>query len=133
MPLPVRLSRNPKAGNSADPGSSFFLACDAMKPDPLPGCVWLDTPGKVLHVEASRLEFRNGPPIDYEHGLDRSSPPGPGVPCASATSDGSGNGNGGGSGGNGMAMAMTGTATATATEVAKRANVRPLILLPGPD
>jgi hypothetical protein len=28
----------------------------------LPGYVWLDTPGKVLHVEASRLEFRNQPP-----------------------------------------------------------------------
>ena len=26
----------------------------------LSGYVWLDTPGKVLHVEASRLEFRNG-------------------------------------------------------------------------
>jgi hypothetical protein len=24
----------------------------------LPGYVWLDTPGKVLHVEAARLEFR---------------------------------------------------------------------------
>ena len=23
----------------------------------LPGYVWLDTPGKVLHVEAARLEF----------------------------------------------------------------------------
>jgi hypothetical protein len=33
---------------------------EAMNPDPLPGYVWLDTPGKVLHVEASRLEFRNG-------------------------------------------------------------------------
>ena len=30
--------------------------------DPLPGCVWLDTPGKVLHVEASRLEFREDAP-----------------------------------------------------------------------
>ncbi len=28
----------------------------AMNPEPLPGYVWLDTPGKVLHVEASRLE-----------------------------------------------------------------------------
>jgi hypothetical protein len=28
----------------------------------LPGCVWLDTPGKVLHVEASWLEFRSDPP-----------------------------------------------------------------------
>jgi hypothetical protein len=24
----------------------------------LPGYVWLDTPGKMLHVEVSRLEFR---------------------------------------------------------------------------
>jgi hypothetical protein len=35
---------------------------EAMNPDPLPGYVWLDTPGKVLHVEAARLEFRNDPP-----------------------------------------------------------------------
>jgi hypothetical protein len=28
----------------------------------LPGYVWLDTPGKVLHVEVSRLEFRDHPP-----------------------------------------------------------------------
>ena len=28
----------------------------------LPGYGWLDTPGKVLHVEAARLEFRNDPP-----------------------------------------------------------------------
>jgi hypothetical protein len=28
----------------------------------LPGYVWLDTPGKVLHVEASRVEFRDDPP-----------------------------------------------------------------------
>ena len=33
-----------------------------MNPEPLPGYVWLDTPGKVLHVEAARLEFRNDPP-----------------------------------------------------------------------
>jgi hypothetical protein len=30
--------------------------------EPLPGYVWLDTPGKVLHVEAARLEFRDDPP-----------------------------------------------------------------------
>jgi hypothetical protein len=30
----------------------------AMNPDPLPGYVWLDTPGKVLHVEERQLEFR---------------------------------------------------------------------------
>jgi hypothetical protein len=35
---------------------------EAMNPDPLPGYVWLDTPGKVLHVEVARLEFRNDPP-----------------------------------------------------------------------
>jgi hypothetical protein len=35
---------------------------EAMRPEPLPGCVWLDTPGKVLHVEASRLEFREDAP-----------------------------------------------------------------------
>ena len=35
---------------------------EAMNPDPLPGYVWLDTPGKVLHVQAARLEFRNEPP-----------------------------------------------------------------------
>ena len=33
-----------------------------MRPEPLPGYVWLDTPGKVLHVEEARLEFRNDPP-----------------------------------------------------------------------
>jgi hypothetical protein len=35
---------------------------DALNPDPLPDHVWLDTPGKVLHVEASRLEFREDAP-----------------------------------------------------------------------
>jgi hypothetical protein len=30
---------------------------DAMNPDPQPGHVWLDTPGKVLHVEERVLEF----------------------------------------------------------------------------
>jgi hypothetical protein len=33
-----------------------------MKPESLEGYVWLDTSGKMLHVEASRLEFRNDPP-----------------------------------------------------------------------
>jgi hypothetical protein len=28
-----------------------------MTPDPLPGHVWLETPGKVLHVEERVLEF----------------------------------------------------------------------------
>jgi hypothetical protein len=27
------------------------------------GYVWLDTPGKVLHVEAARLEFMDEPPV----------------------------------------------------------------------
>jgi hypothetical protein len=27
-----------------------------------PRVVWLDTPGKVLHVEAARLECQGGPP-----------------------------------------------------------------------
>jgi hypothetical protein len=34
---------------------------------PLPGYVWLDTPGKVLHVEAARLEFRSDPPSVNAH------------------------------------------------------------------
>ncbi len=34
---------------------------EAMNPEPLPGYVLLDTAGKVLHVEASRLEFRTDP------------------------------------------------------------------------
>jgi hypothetical protein len=29
-----------------------------MNPEPLPGYVWLDTPGKTLHVPAAALEFR---------------------------------------------------------------------------
>ena len=33
---------------------------EALNPDPLPGYVWLDTPGKVLHVPAAALEFREG-------------------------------------------------------------------------
>jgi len=32
---------------------------EAMNPEPLSGYVWLDAPGKVLHVEASTLEFRH--------------------------------------------------------------------------
>jgi hypothetical protein len=38
------------------------LNAEAMNADPRPGYVWLDTPGKVLHVEAARLEFRHDPP-----------------------------------------------------------------------
>jgi hypothetical protein len=29
----------------------------------LPGYVWLDSTGKVLHVEAARLESGHGPPV----------------------------------------------------------------------
>jgi hypothetical protein len=29
-----------------------------MNPEPLPGYVWLDVPGKVLHVPAADPEFR---------------------------------------------------------------------------
>jgi hypothetical protein len=32
---------------------------EAMNPEPLPGYVWLDTPGKVLHVPAHDLEFQD--------------------------------------------------------------------------
>ncbi len=33
-----------------------------LNPEPLPGYVWLATPGKVLHVRAGDLEFRDEPP-----------------------------------------------------------------------
>jgi hypothetical protein len=33
-----------------------------MKPEPLPGYVWLDAPGKVLHIWADHLEFRDDAP-----------------------------------------------------------------------
>ena len=32
---------------------------DAMNPDPLPGHVWLDIPGEVLHAPEAQLEFRD--------------------------------------------------------------------------
>ena len=32
-----------------------------MNPKPLPGYVWLDTPGKVLRVAAAYLEFKDQP------------------------------------------------------------------------
>ena len=32
---------------------------EATKPEPLPGYVWLDTPGKVLHVREDAPEFRD--------------------------------------------------------------------------
>jgi hypothetical protein len=31
---------------------------EAMRPEPLPGYVWLDTRGKRIHVWAAHLEFR---------------------------------------------------------------------------
>jgi hypothetical protein len=31
---------------------------EALTPDPEPGFVWLDTPGKVLYAEEKHLEFR---------------------------------------------------------------------------
>ena len=37
-----------------------------MKPDPLPGFVWLDTPGKVLHVDEHVLGFTNVPLLTRE-------------------------------------------------------------------
>ena len=33
---------------------------EAMKSEPLEGHVWLDTPGKILHLPAHQLEFREG-------------------------------------------------------------------------
>jgi len=36
---------------------------EAMNPEPLPGYVWLDMPGKVRHVGAHELEFRDEPPV----------------------------------------------------------------------
>jgi hypothetical protein len=35
---------------------------DAMTPEPLPGYVWLELPGKVLHAPAHQLEFRDEAP-----------------------------------------------------------------------
>jgi hypothetical protein len=35
---------------------------DAMNPEPLPGHVWLETPGKALHVDEHLLEFTDEPP-----------------------------------------------------------------------
>ena len=32
---------------------------EAMNPEPLEGYVWLQTPGKPLHVWAAHLEFRD--------------------------------------------------------------------------
>jgi hypothetical protein len=37
---------------------------EAMQPEPLPGYVWLDTSGKVLHVQAARLEFGSSRRLD---------------------------------------------------------------------
>jgi hypothetical protein len=35
---------------------------EAVRPEPLPGYVWLDMPGKRPHVWAAALELRNDPP-----------------------------------------------------------------------
>ena len=35
---------------------------EAMRPEPLPGYVWLDTRGRRTHVWAAHLELRNDPP-----------------------------------------------------------------------
>jgi hypothetical protein len=35
---------------------------EAMNPVPLPGRVWLDAPGKVLHADERFLEFTEDPP-----------------------------------------------------------------------
>ena len=34
---------------------------EVLNPDPLPGYVWLATPGKVLHMEERYLEFQEHP------------------------------------------------------------------------
>ena len=36
---------------------------EAMKPDPLPGYVWLETRAKVLHAPEHELEFTDQPPV----------------------------------------------------------------------
>jgi hypothetical protein len=33
---------------------------DALKPEPLSGYVWLDVPGRPLHVPVAHLEFHEG-------------------------------------------------------------------------
>jgi hypothetical protein len=35
---------------------------EAVNPDPLPGFVWLATPGKMLHADERYLEFTDTPP-----------------------------------------------------------------------
>jgi hypothetical protein len=34
-----------------------------MNPEPLPGYVWLDLPGKVLHASKHTLEFTDERPV----------------------------------------------------------------------
>jgi hypothetical protein len=36
---------------------------EAMNPDPLLGCVWLATSGKVLHADERHLEFIDQPEV----------------------------------------------------------------------
>jgi hypothetical protein len=38
---------------------------EAMNPVPLPGYVWLATPGKVLHADERYLEFTGDPPEGF--------------------------------------------------------------------
>ena len=42
--------------------SVLELNPEAMTPEPMPGYVWLDAPGKVLHVDERMLEFRDSEP-----------------------------------------------------------------------
>ena len=67
-------SKIPGAGLEKPFGPDQLVAevrrCTTRHPEnieALPGCVWLDTPGKVLHVEASSLEFRSDPPSVNAH------------------------------------------------------------------
>jgi hypothetical protein len=45
------------------PGRTLVLERnpEAMNPVPLPGYVWLATPGKVLHADERQLEFTGDP------------------------------------------------------------------------
>ena len=46
---------------------------EATYPDPLPGYVWLELPGKVLHTDERYLEFTDDP----QRGLSPQEDPGP--------------------------------------------------------
>lgn len=66
--MPHGLNRSSTLGLSAPasrleaPGLPTDLERHPEGVEALAGYVWLDTGGKVLHVEASRLEFRESPP-----------------------------------------------------------------------